>query len=167
MAGFKSWLRGWRFHNHISQANRSRQRGRKTPRCAKPILEGLETRLAPAAVSWTGNATTYYGTTTQIVVGSGGLLNASGTAFNSALANAGIAQLIVSSGGHLQAGNSSFALSQLNLNIGAVLNSGDLVGNGFDLPLYIPAIDMQYLSGSANSNLRFRDINLQPDTLTS
>ncbi len=49
----------------------------------------------------------------------------------------------------------------------AAFNAGDLVGNGFDLPLFIPAIDLQYLSGSANNNLRFKDIDIQPVNLTS
>ncbi|HEV3385037.1 MAG TPA: hypothetical protein VG097_09480, partial [Gemmata sp.] len=91
------------------------------------------------------NDSNYYATE-QIVVGSGGLLTASGTAFSATAANGsnGInsTQIVVSSGGHLQAGNSSFAVGQLNLNIGTVLNAGDLVGNGFDCPLYIPAIDV-------------------------
>ena len=44
-------------------------------------------------------------------------------------------------------------------------NAGDLVGDGFDSPLYIPAIDVQYLS--AAHNLRFQRIDIQPDTITS
>ena len=106
-------------------------------------------------------------TTTQIVVGSGGLLTASGTTINSAIADGGGAQIVVNSGGHLKASNSSFALSELNLNIGAILNAGDLVGNAFNLPLYIPAIDVQYLSGTSNNNLQFQAIYIEPDTLTS
>ena len=106
-------------------------------------------------------------TTTQIVVGSGGLLTASGTAFNSAVNYGGAAQLLVDSGGHLEASNSSFALSQLNLNNGVIVNAGDFAGNAFNLPLYIPAIDMQYLSGTGSNNLQFQAIYIQPDTLTS
>ena len=56
---------------------------------------------------------------------------------------------------------------QLNLAIGTILNAGDLVGNAFNLPLYIPAIDVQYLSGTANNNLSFQNIDIQSDTLTS
>ncbi|HME65620.1 MAG TPA: hypothetical protein VKG61_12105, partial [Streptosporangiaceae bacterium] len=55
----------------------------------------------------------------------------------------------------------------LNLAIGAVVNAGDLAGNAFNLPLYIPAIDVQYLSGTGNNNLQFQDILIQPGTLTS
>src|SRR5262249_39761518 len=107
-----------------------------------------------AANTVTLNAATYYGTTTQIVVGSGGLLTTTGPPFNDPPANAGTALIAVNSGGHLQASSSTFALSLVNLAIGAVVNAGDLAGNAFDLPLYIPAIDVQYLSGTANNNLR-------------
>ncbi len=113
------------------------------------------------------SATVEYNTLTQIVVGSGGLLNAAGTVFNSSIAEGGTTLIAASSGGHLQASNSTFALSVVNLNIGAVLNAGDLVGNAFNSPLYIPAIDVQYLSGAASSNLQFQSIYIQPDTLTS
>ncbi len=42
-----------------------------------------------------------------------------------------------------------------------------MAGNVFNLPLYIPAIDVQYLSGTGNNNLSFQDIDIQSDTLTS
>ena len=48
-----------------------------------------------------------------------------------------------------------------------MLNAGDLVGNAFNLPSYIPAIDVQYLSGTGSNNLQFQGIYIQPDTLTS
>ena len=48
-----------------------------------------------------------------------------------------------------------------------MFNAGDLSGNAFNLPFYLPAIDVQYLSGGANSNLQFQDIDIQPDTLTA
>ncbi len=76
-------------------------------------------------------------------------------------------QIVVNSGGQLQASSSTFALGQVNLNIGAVVNAGDLSGNAFDSPLYIPAIDVQYLSGTGNNNLQFQAIYIQPDTLTN
>ncbi len=100
-----------------------------------------------------------------ILVGSGGLLTASGATFNTS--TSGNSQIVVASGGHLQASNSTFNINQVNLNIGAVLNAGDLVGNAFNVPLYIPAIDVQYLSGTGNNNLQFQAIDIQPDTLTN
>ena len=48
-----------------------------------------------------------------------------------------------------------------------MLNAGDLVGNAFDSALYIPAIDVQYLSGTGSNNLQFQGIDIQPDTLIS
>ncbi|MFO0805191.1 MAG: CARDB domain-containing protein [Gemmataceae bacterium] len=113
------------------------------------------------------NAVTAYNTTTQITVGSGGLLTANGTTFNASVANGGFTQIVVASGGHLQASGSTFAVGQLNFNVGALVNAGDLSGNAFDSPLYIPAINVQYLSGTGNNNLRFQSIYLQPDTLTT
>src|SRR5262249_54057906 len=112
-------------------------------------------------------ATTYASTVAQITVGSGGLLKLTGTTFNDSLASGGTALIAFGAGGHFQATNSSFALSYVSLAVGATVGTGDLVGNGFDCPLYIPAIDVQYLSGSSNDNLRFRDIDIQPDTLTN
>ena len=66
----------------------------------------------------TGDTVTFnainYDSTTQIVVGSGGLLNASGTTFNATSTNntngGNATQIVVNSGGHLQASNSTFAL---------------------------------------------------------
>jgi hypothetical protein len=89
----------------------------------------------------TGNAST-----AQIVVGSGGELSASGTIFNAA---------------------NSIQTMQIVLNIGAVVKAGDFVGNVFNVSLYIPAIDVQYLSGSADTNVSFQNIYIQPDTLTA
>ena len=90
----------------------------------------------------------YYGA--QIVVGSGGLLQATGTAFNATNGNgtnAAYTQITVNSGGHLQASSSTFAVGHVDLADGVVFNAGDLTGDGFNSPLYIPAIDVQYLSG--------------------
>jgi hypothetical protein len=133
--------------------------------------DGTMTFAAGDTVTLTALATAGSSATAQIIVGSGGLLTSSGTAFNAVVGNdngfIGTTLIAVSSGGHLQASNSTFAVGQLNLAIGTVLNAGDLAGNAFDLPLFIPAIDVQYLSGAANNNLRFKDIDLQPDTLTN
>ncbi len=112
-------------------------------------------------------ATVQYNTATQIVVGNGGLLDAAGTTFNSSIANGGSTYIVVSSGGELQASGSSFALTEVYLYDGVVFNPGDLTGDAFDSPLYIPAIDVQYLSGTGINNLRFYGIYIQPDTIVS
>src|SRR5579871_5243360 len=101
-----------------------------------------------------------YGATTQIVVGNGGLLTATGTAFRADTTSNDFTQIDVTAGGHLKATNSTFFLNQLYLDNGSILSAGDLVGNGFDLPLWVPAADVQYLAGSGNDNLRFQDINI-------
>ncbi len=112
--------------------------------------------------SYISNPGIYFGA--QIVVGNGGLLQATGTAFN-APGSAGVSftNITVNSGGHLQATSSSFAIGDVFLADGVVFNAGDLTGDGFDSPLYIPAIDVQYLA----SNLRFQSIYVQPDTIIS
>ena len=58
-------------------------------------------------------------------------------------------QIVVNSGGHLQASNSSFALNNVTLNTGSILNAGDFIGNSFNSPLFLPESDVQYLSGTA------------------
>ena len=76
-----------------------------------------------------------FSTTEHIVVGSGGLLSASNTTFNATNANnsngSNSSAFIVSAGGHLIASGSTIAVGQLNLNVGAVVMAGDLVGNAF------------------------------------
>ena len=44
---------------------------------------------------------------------------------------------------------------------------GDLIGDGFDSPLYIPAIDVQYLSGPAATTSGSRASTIQADTIVS
>jgi hypothetical protein len=65
------------------------------------------------------NAVTYANTLTQVVVGSGGLLNATGTTINESLANGGTALLTVNSHGQMTATFSSFAVTTVTLNAGA------------------------------------------------
>jgi Bacterial Ig-like domain (group 3) len=109
---------------------------------------------------------TGYRTTTKILVGNGGVMSAASTIFSAVFVN-DITLIEVGSGGHFTAGNSTFTLTELSLDAGSILNAGDLVGNTFNLPLFIPAIDVQYLYGAANNNLSFHDIDIQPGTLTS
>jgi hypothetical protein len=91
------------------------------------------------AVTLDANATNGSNSTAQVVIGSGGLLTASGTTFSQSIGNdngyTGSTLMSVSSGGHLQASNSTFAVGQLNLAVGSLVNSGDLVGDAFNLPL--------------------------------
>ena len=75
---------------------------------------------------------------------------ASGTAFTGST-NYATSQIVVNSGGHLQASDSTFALGNVTLNTGTVLNAGDLTGDSFDSPLYMPASDVQYLSGTGTT----------------
>ncbi len=104
---------------------------------------------------------------TEIVVGSGGLLTASATAFSTNVS--GYGYLVVTGGGHLTASNSTFAsaLNQVDLNNGSILNAGDLVGNSFNCPLYLPEGDVQYLSGSGSNNAQFQDIDILSGTEAS
>ncbi len=105
-----------------------------------------------------------YGDPTQIIVGGTGTLNATNAALTGATGNGSyITRLQINSGGHLLASGTTFAVDQTILANGVVLNSGDLTGNGFDTTLYVPALDVALLG----DNLRFRDVYLNADTLTS
>ena len=102
----------------------------------------------------------------DIVVGAGALLTASGVDFF----NSGSffnSQLSVAAGGHLQTSNCTFALSGLTLENGSILNSGDLIGNRFDLPLSLPYGEVADLSGTGSNNQSFQDINILSGTLAS
>jgi uncharacterized membrane protein YgdD (TMEM256/DUF423 family) len=89
-----------------------------------------------------------------------GTLHASGASFpHSGPYNSSTIQ--VATNGHLLATDSTFAWSGLSLANGAVLNAGDMTGNGFDQPITVPAVDATLLA----DNLRFQDVMLQPGGL--
>ena len=67
----------------------------------------------------------------------------------------------VNSGGHLVATNSTFSIAQLSLDNGSVLNSGDLTGDIFNMPIYVPYGDVQYLGNNAS----FQQIDINAGTL--
>ena len=69
----------------------------------------------------------------------------------------------VNAGGHLTAANTSFALSQISLDNSSVLNSGDLTGDTFNMPIYVPYNDVQYLGGNAT----FNDVDINAGTVSS
>jgi hypothetical protein len=78
----------------------------------------------------------------------------------------GSCSLNVGSGGRLQANGTTFQdtddrSSRVYLGNGSLLQTGDLVGNAFDTPLYVPALGVRYLT----NNLRFKDIDILPGTL--
>ncbi|HKI35295.1 MAG TPA: hypothetical protein VKA46_25785, partial [Gemmataceae bacterium] len=80
--------------------------------------------------------------TEQVVVGSGGLLNASGTTFTASTTN--------------------------NSGLITVNSGGQLAPSGctFQLPLFLPAVNVANLGG-ASSNVSFQDINIVAGTLSS
>ena len=112
-----------------------------------------------------------YYVNSQIIVGSGGLLTSSSATFSQPVGNStnggNYSQIVVNAGGHLQASATDFAAGEVYLADGVVFNPGDLAGDAFDSPLYVPAIDVQYLSGGISNNLRFQAIEIQPDTIAS
>ena len=114
----------------------------------------------------TGDAVALNIGTTQIVVGSGGLMTtASGDSFSGSTNCS--TQIVVNSGGHLQASNSSFALNNVTLNTGSILNAGDFTGNSFNSPLFLPESDVQYLSGTGSNNAQFQDIDILAGSVAS
>ena len=104
----------------------------------------------------------------QIIVGSGGLLQSTNATFASLVAPTPTATTTRSSSSTPAASSRPRAppspSARSTFGVGVVVSGRrPRTGNGFDSPLYIPAIDVQYLS----NNLRFQAINIQPDTLTS
>lgn len=91
----------------------------------------------------------------QIVVGTGGLMNASDTAFKAGTTLGGT-QIVVNSGGHLTASGSTFTITQVDLKDGSVLNSGDLSNDAFNTTLYVPILDVPLLT----NNQSFEDVDI-------
>jgi hypothetical protein len=77
--------------------------------------------------------------------------------------------IAVSAGGHLTAANSNFtsSLNQVNLNTGCVLNDGDLNGDTFACPLYVPVNSVQYLSSTNSNNVSFENVEISGGTIAS
>ncbi len=69
----------------------------------------------------------------------------------------------VNSGGHFTSSNSTFSLSQLSLDNSSILNSGDWTGNVFNMPIFVPYNDVQYLG----DNPTFNNVEINPGTLSS
>ena len=61
--------------------------------------------------------------------------------------------ITVESGGTLVATDSTFNISQLSFNNSSVLSSGDLTGDVFNTPVYVPYGDIQYLGDNASFEL--------------
>jgi uncharacterized protein YlbG (UPF0298 family) len=101
---------------------------------------------------------TYYGAS-QVVVN--GTMTATGATFATATGSGGSIQ--VGSGGHLKASSSVFNLNSLSLNNASILNSGDLSGDTFNMPIYVPYNDVQYLGGNAS----FEQVYINASTLPS
>ena len=89
-----------------------------------------------------------------------GDLTAEDTTFNK---TGGNSTLSVNPNGNLQATGSTFSLSSLSINNSAVYESGDLTDDTFDLPIYVPYGDVQYLG----NNAKFEQININGATLSS
>ena len=104
----------------------------------------------------------------QIVVGSGGLLNATGTAFNaSGIANGtAYTQIVVQLRRPPPGQHQHLRPRPTQPQHRRRPRRGRPVRQRLQLPLYIPAIDVQYLSGTSN-NLQFQTIYIQPDTLAN
>ena len=104
----------------------------------------------------TMNFYSYYGAS-QIVVN--GTMTATGDTF-ATLSGSG-ASIQVESGGHLTAASSTFDINQLSLNNASVYGSGDLTGDTFNMPVYVPYGDVQYLAG----NVKFEQVYINANTL--
>ena len=95
----------------------------------------------------------------------GGTLTADGTTFNDTAAG-GVSDLNIGSGGNIQASDSTFSITELSISNGAVYESGDLTGNVFNMPIYVPYEDLQYLGGNTSFNqIAFNTGSLATGTL--
>ncbi len=102
--------------------------------------------------------------TTQLVVNSGGVVNAASTNFSTpGNASGSLTQIVVNSGGELIAASSTFGVNQLVLANGSVLNPGDLTNDVFNLPIYVPALDVPLLT----NNQSFGAININGGSLSA
>ena len=91
--------------------------------------------------------------------------NGSGTlnAINTNFTTNGVGNITVGAGGLLTAANSTFTLSSLTWDDSSDLASGDLTGDTFNLPIFVPFGDVQYLSG----NTSFEQINIESGTIST
>ncbi len=102
-----------------------------------------------------------YETTTQIQVN--GTMNATGTTFNLGGSDYSNTLIQVNSGGELTAANSTFNLNQLVLENGSIVGPTDLTGDAFNLPVYVPALDIPNLA----NNLNFQAIEILAGSLAT
>ena len=70
---------------------------------------------------------------------------------------------MINSGGELIAASSTFGLNQLSLANGSVLNANDLSNDVFNLPIYVPALDVPLLT----NNQSFQAININGGSLST
>jgi hypothetical protein len=106
--------------------------------------------------------------TQQILIGNGGTLHATSSTFTATgFENTGL--ITVNGGGHLMASNTTFdsSLNKVYLNNGSILNAGDLSGNSFNCPLYLPENEVQFLSGTGSNNAQFQAINILAGSVPS
>ncbi len=90
-------------------------------------------------------------------------MSATGTTFNLGGNNASLTQIQVNSGGELTATGSTFNLNQLVLESGSILSSTDLTNDTFNLPVYVPALDIPNLA----NNLSFQAIEILGGALST
>ncbi len=88
----------------------------------------------------------------------GGTLNATDTTFDGASGT-----ITANSGGHVIASSSVFNISNLDLTNNSVLNSGDLTNNTFNMPIFVPYVDVPFLGHNAS----FTQIEINNDTISS
>jgi uncharacterized protein YlbG (UPF0298 family) len=100
-----------------------------------------------------------YNGASQIVVN--GTMTATGDTF--ATTSGSAASVQVQPGGHLTAANTTFNLNSLSINNASVYASGDLTGDTFNMSIYVPYGDVQYLAGNA----KFQQVYINANTLPS
>jgi hypothetical protein len=136
-----------------------------------PVVLRPNTQLTVDGAAYFGadTAVTFeyaYGASTQIAVGGGGLLNATGATFGAQSLSYNFTQVLVGGGGRLVSAGSAFALSRVYIDADAQLDAGDLTDSTFASPLFLAYYDVPHLSAAA-PNRSFRDVNILTGTMNA
>ncbi|MFN7874517.1 MAG: CARDB domain-containing protein, partial [Pirellula sp.] len=111
-----------------------------------------------------------WNTTSELVVGNGGILNANDATFTKSGNYRDSTSITVQNGGRIRATGSTFSTGWTWMANDAVFESDDLTHNRFDQSIYVPAKIVQAFSnaaGTTTQNIRFENIYIHTGTWTT
>ncbi len=105
----------------------------------------------------------------EIIINSGGVVNATTADFNRAGFWDVNTRIVVNDGGRFISNNSTFKVEAIRLGPNVVFNAGDWTANRFDRPIYVPhqVIPLLSASGGGANNARFDEIHVLSGTLAT